>query len=89
MTEQRVLKELETIKGMVVAWKESYIGFVQEGGGGEFLVQDLMNEIEDYVSPYIHRLYQCNYIDARQVRRFMDFCYRQVQELREVLKEEG
>lgn len=87
--EENVRKEVETIKGMVVTWKDSYLKSIKEGGGGEFLAQDLLKEIDEHVSPYVRRLYECQYIDRDEVKEVMDFCYRQVQDLRDALKEEG
>lgn len=87
--EENVQKEIETIKGMVLAWKDRYLSSIEEGGGGEFLAQDLLNEIDEHVSPYIRRLYECQYIVQGEVKEVMDFCYQQVQELRDALREEG
>lgn len=75
-------KELQALQGMVVAWKQSYLQSALEGGGGEFLALELLEEIDQQVYPYARRLLQCDYLTQAEVDRFMDFCYGQVEELR-------
>ncbi|MDA2916999.1 hypothetical protein MYX64_09205 [Nitrospinae bacterium AH_259_B05_G02_I21] len=87
--EENVRKELETLKGMVLNWKKSYVNSAAEGGGGDFLAQDLSEEIDTIVYPYVCRMYECNYIDGGHVKEIMDFCHQQVQELRDAIREEG
>ncbi len=87
--EENVRKELETLKGMVLNWKKSYLNSAAEGGGGDFLAKDLSEEIDTIVYPYVRRMYECDYIDGGHVREIMDFCHQQVQELRDAYGEEG
>ncbi len=81
-----VRKELETLRGMVLTWKESYLGWAHSQGGGEFLAQEFLGEIEQLVYPYVRRMYQCDYLSQAEASEFLDFCYRQVQELRDSLR---
>jgi len=85
--EENVRKELETLKGMVLTWKESYLGWAPPDGGGEFLVKDFLEEIEEYVYPYVKRLFQCDYLTQSEVKEFMEFCYNQVKDLHNSLEE--
>lgn len=85
--EENVRKELETLKGMVLTWKESYLGWAPPDGGGEFLVKDLYEEIEEYVYPYVRRMFQCDYLSQSEVKEFMEFCYKEVEDLRDSLME--
>jgi hypothetical protein len=85
--EENVHKELETLKGMVVAWKESYLQIAREGGGGEHLALELLEEIEHQVYPYARRLFECSYITRTETDQFLEFCYSQVEDLRGSLKE--
>ncbi len=87
--EENVRKELETLKGMVLNWKKSYVNSAADGGGGDFLAQDLSEEIDTIVYPYVRRMYECGYIDGGQAKELMDFCHQQVQELRDAYIEEG
>ncbi|MFQ5855183.1 MAG: hypothetical protein ACE5LU_06025 [Anaerolineae bacterium] len=85
--DETVRKELETLKGMVLTWKGSYLGWAPPDGGGEFLAQEFLEEIDTLVYPYVRRLYDCDYLSQAEVNEFLDFCYSQAEELRNVLKE--
>lgn len=86
--EEDARKELEALKGMVLSWKKSYLDSVPEGGRGEYLADEFLEEIETQVYPYTRRMCECNYLSESEVTAFLDFCYTQVEELRESLREE-
>ncbi len=79
--------ELQVLKGMVLAWKEDYTGSVPPDGGGEYLCQDFSYEIEEYVYPYLRRMIVTDHISQDQASEFLEFCYRQVMELRDLIEE--
>ena len=85
--EEDVQREVETLKRMVLAWKKSYLGEAPSDGGGEFLAQDLMEEIDSQVYPFVRRMYECKYLSGSEVKELLDFCYSQVEELRDALRE--
>lgn len=86
-TKQAGTDELQVLKGMVLAWKEDYTGSVPPGGGGEYLCQDFSQEIEEYLYPYLRRMVETDHISQDQAREFLEFCYRQVMELRDLIEE--
>jgi hypothetical protein len=79
--------ELQVLKRMVLAWKEDYTGSVPPDGGGEYLCQDFSYEIEEYLYPYLRRMVETDHISQDQAREFLEFCYRQVMELRDLIEE--
>jgi hypothetical protein len=79
--------ELQILKRMVLAWKEDYTGSVPPDGGGEYLCQDFSHEIEEYLYPYLRRMVETDHISQDQAREFLEFCYRQVMELRDLVEE--
>jgi len=85
--EENVRKELETLKGMVLNWKKDYLGWAPPDGGWEYLPRELLEEIETHISPYIRRMYECDYLSPSEVREFMESCYLQVEDLRNQLGE--
>ncbi len=85
--EEDVRRELETLKGMVLRWKKSYLELVSPEGGDEFLAQEFTQEIETHVYPYVKRLFECKYLSGSEAKAFLDFCYDQVEELRRALGE--
>ncbi|MEK6697353.1 MAG: hypothetical protein AABY98_09420 [Candidatus Deferrimicrobiota bacterium] len=85
--EENVRKELETLKGMVLNWKKDYLGWAPPDGGWEYLAQELQEEIETHISPYIRRMYECDYLSPSEVREFMESCCNQVEDLRNTLGE--
>ncbi len=84
--DDNVRKELDVLKGMVVTWKASYLGWAPAGGDGEFLVAEFLDEIETHVYPYVRRLFECHYLSESEVAGFLDGCYNEVDDLRDVLQ---
>lgn len=85
--DENVRKELEVLKGMVLTWKKDYAGWAPSEGGGEFLAKEFMEEIETHVYPYVRRLYECKYLSGSEAKEFLDFCYDQVEDLRNAVGE--
>ncbi len=83
--EENVRKELETLKGMVLRWKRSYLEWVSPDGGDAFLAQEFSQEIETHVYPYVRRMHECKYLSGPQAKEFLDYCYSQVEDLRNAL----
>ena len=88
MTED-VRRELEDLKTIVVAWKESYIKLARENGGGEYLVEEYSSEIDELVFPYVYKIMKLGGMEMEDFTVFSRFCYRQVLELREALIKMG
>jgi hypothetical protein len=85
--QENVRKELDALEQMVFNWKASFLGFATPEGGNDFLVEEFQEEISTYLSPYVRRLYQCEYITQLEAEEFMDHCYDQVNELRHLIRE--
>jgi hypothetical protein len=85
--EENVGKEMETLKGMVLAWKRSHLGSAPVDGGAEFLAQEFLEEIDSHVYPFVRRMYECDYLSASEAKELLDFCYSQVEDLRHALRE--
>ena len=83
--EENVRRELETLNGMVLNWKTDYLGRAPPEGGWEFLAQEFQEEIETHISPYVRRMYECDYLSPSEVREFMEGCHNQVEDLRRTL----
>ncbi|MFB3812647.1 MAG: hypothetical protein ACE14L_00935 [Terriglobales bacterium] len=80
-----VQRELQSLKGIVLNWKQSYLDLALPDGDNDFLVHDFLEEIETHVYPYTKRLYECNHLSGSEASEFLEFCYAQVQELRAAL----
>lgn len=85
--EESVQKELEALKGMVLTWKKDYLGWAPSEGSGEYLAREFMEEVETHVYPYVRRLHECNYLTGSEAKEFLDFCYHQVEDLRNSMGE--
>jgi hypothetical protein len=79
-------EELQILKRMVLAWKEDYSRSVPPDGGGEYLCQDFSFEIEENLYPYLRRMVETDHISRDQASEFLEFCYRQVMELRDLIE---
>jgi len=81
---QHGAEELELLRQRVLFWKDDYFSHAPAAGGEDylFLVNEFVQEIEDYVYIYIQRLRETEHLDQDQVSEFMTFCYQQVFALR-------
>lgn len=79
-------KELESLRVMITAWKESYAKMAREAGGSEFFCEELWREIEEFAFPYVTRMLETRCIDGAQLGEFVEFCNQQIQELRELME---
>jgi archaellum biogenesis protein FlaJ (TadC family) len=81
-----IQKELESLMKIVLNWKEDYLSSAE--GVKEFLVKEFEQEIEIYVSPYVRRLYEMNYLTENEAKEFMELIYEQVNDLYNMLVKE-
>jgi hypothetical protein len=84
--EENVKKELDTIKEMVLRWKESYLGWATSDGGNDYLIEEFSEEISIYVSPLVRRLHETNHLSPFEYNEFMESCYNQLNELSDLIK---
>ncbi|MBW2644315.1 MAG: hypothetical protein JRC89_13390 [Deltaproteobacteria bacterium] len=84
--EENVKKELDTIKGMVLRWQKSFLGWATPDGGNDFLIEEFSEEISMYVSPLVRRLYESNHLSLSEHHEFMGSCYNQLNELSDLIK---
>lgn len=84
---QHGLEELEHLRRRVVLWRDDYLSYAPPAGGEEylFLVSEFIQEIEDYIYIFVQRLRATDHIDDHQVKDFMDYCYQQVDYLRDYI----
>ena len=47
---------------MVRNWKSNYLEYATPEGNNDFLLEEFQEEITTYMSPYLRRLYQCEYL---------------------------
>ncbi len=81
------MRELEDVKAMIVAWKESYYKIAVEDGGGEAMCDELYLDIEELALPYIASLRRFGRISEQEYMDFMLFCREQVDDLRRMIQE--
>ncbi|MEW6660081.1 MAG: hypothetical protein AB1424_15595 [Thermodesulfobacteriota bacterium] len=86
-TRRHGVEELEILRNMVLAWREDYFQSAIPGGGEDylFLCEDFSQEIEEYIYPYIRRMVVTDHLNQAQAGEFLDYCFRQVLELKEYL----
>jgi hypothetical protein len=85
--EENVVKELETLKTMVLRWKRSYLGWVPDDGEGEYLLEEFREEISRHVSPFVNRLFQNDHLTWPEAQEFLNYCYNQVEEVSQAVEE--
>ena len=85
--EESARKELETLKMMMKNWRRGFLTWAEPGVDSEYILVEFHEEISDQVLPYVTRLMEMEYINKEEATEFMDFCYQQVEGLREDLEE--
>ena len=85
--EANVIQELESLKRIVLRWKRSYLGWVPDDGGGEYLLEEFREEISSHVSPFVNRLFQNDHLTWPEAQDFLNYCYSQVEEVRQAVEE--
>ena len=85
--EANVIKELEDLKSMVLRWKRSYLGWVPDDGEGEYLLEEFSEEISRHISPFANRLFQNDHLTWSETKEFLNYCYSQVEEVREAVEQ--
>ncbi len=83
--EENVIKELDTLKGMLHNWKKGYLSWASPDGDNEYVLLEFREELEQQLYPYVMRLRETEHLNASEVKEFMDYCYSQVEDLRDQL----
>jgi hypothetical protein len=83
--EENVIKELDTLKGMLNNWKRGFLTWASPDGDNEYVLLEFQEEIQLQVYPYVTRLLESNHLSQSEAKEFMDYCYSQVEDLRDQL----
>jgi len=83
--EENVIKELDTLKGMLNNWKRGFLTWASPDGDNEYVLLEFREEIDSQLYPYVTRLLETEHLSQSEAREFMDYCYAQVEDLRDQL----
>ena len=83
--EENVIKELDVLKGMLDNWKKGFFGWASPDGDNDYVLLEFTEEIEQQVYPYVTRLLETKHLSQSEAKEFMDYCYSQVEDLRDQL----
>jgi hypothetical protein len=83
--EDNVIKELDTLKGMLDNWKKGFLSWASPGGDNEYVLLEFREEIEEQLYPYVTRLLENKHLTQPEGTEFMNYCYSQVEDLRDQL----
>jgi len=84
--DDNVRKELETLKGMLHNWKRGFLSWASPEGDNDHVLLEFTEEIQMHLYPYVNRLYESNHLSDSEAREFLDYCYGQVDDLRDQLR---
>jgi len=85
--EENVRHELEVLKQMMQNWKRGFLLWASPDGDNQHVLLEFNEEIQEQIYPYVTRLLQTEHLNDAEVREFMDYCYSQVEDLRNQLQE--
>ena len=82
---ENVIKELDNLKEMLNNWKRGFLSWASPDGDNEYVLQEFREEIDSHLYPYVTRLLQTDHLTTVEAKEFMDYCYSQVEDLRDQL----
>ena len=85
--EENVRQELDALKQMMQNWKRGFISWASSDGDNDHVLLEFTEEIQEQIYPYVTRLLQTEHLNDAEAREFMDYCYSQVEDLRNQLQE--
>jgi hypothetical protein len=85
--EENVREELDTLKQMVDNWKRGFLGWASPDGDNDYVLQEFTEEIQQQVYPFVTRLREAEHLSGLEAKEFMDYCYSQVEDLRDQLSQ--
>lgn len=83
--EENVIKELDTLKGMLNNWKRGFLTWASPDGDNEYVLLEFKEEIDSQLYPYVTRLLEAQHLSQSEAQEFMHYCYGQVEDLRDQL----
>ena len=85
--EENVRQELEVLKQMMNNWKRGFLLWASSDGDNQHVLLEFTEEIQEQIYPYVTRLRETENLNDVEAREFMDYCYSQVEDLRDRLEE--
>jgi len=82
-----VRQELDVLKQMMNNWKRGYLSWASPDGDNQHVLLEFTEEIQEQIYPYVTRLRETEHLNDVEAKEFMDYCYSQVQDLRDQLEE--
>ena len=83
--EENVIKELDTLKEMMNNWKRGFLTWASPDGDNEYVLLEFREEIDAQLFPYVTRLLETEHLNQSEATEFMDYCYGQIEDLRDQL----
>ncbi|MEE9120653.1 MAG: hypothetical protein V3U56_05145 [Syntrophobacteria bacterium] len=85
--EENVRQELDTLKQMLNNWKRGFLGWASPEGDNDHVLLEFTEEIQQQVYPLVTRLRETEHLSGLEAKEFMDYCYSQVEDLRDQLRQ--
>ena len=85
--EENVRQELEVLKQMMNNWKRGFLLWASPDGDNHHVLLEFTEEIQEQIYPYVTRLRESQHLNDAEAKEFMDYCYSQVEDLRDRLRE--
>jgi len=85
--EENVRQELDVLKQMMNNWKRGFLLWASPDGDNQHVLLEFTEEIQEQIYPYVTRLLQTEHLNDAEAKEFMDYCYSQVDDLRDRLEE--
>jgi hypothetical protein len=68
-------------------WKRGFLLWASPDGDNQHVLLEFTEEIQEQIYPYVTRLREAQHLNDAEAKEFMDYCYSQVDDLRDQLRE--
>jgi hypothetical protein len=81
--EENTIKEFKDLEKMVINWKEDYKQYITPEGPNNYLIDEFVEEVQEYIVPYVRRLVECGYAKESEAFLWFERYQRHIVELKQ------
>ena len=82
-----VVKEFESLKQMMLNWRKGFLTWVESGTDNDYILREFFDDITNHLFPYVTSLLNAKHLTQKEATELMDYCYGEVEALRQDIKE--
>ena len=84
--EQGTKQTLDDLLQMLQNWKKKDLTYYDPSGGNEWIWDDFIEKISEWMMPYVSRLFQCEHIGEFELESFRERVRGEIEDMRRLLR---